>query len=189
MPCWRIKSKMNKPGFFTRGLTAPVLTDLFLHLPIASRGPASCITMVTAAYYPVNDTSLSAGERAYLQQLEAYAEHQDLEQDLRPETRILSLAFTVLAAFVVGLRFLARQRQHAPYGVDDWLILVALALLGGNLAFNMVMIGEGLGLHSGRLTIEELMKLNQVCIPLSPWNLDLASAGEGRGLENASTAH
>lgn len=117
---------------------------------------------LTPAYYPVNDTSLSEGERAYLQQLQDYAETQDLSQDLRPQTRNLSIAFTVLATFVVGLRFLARHKQNAPYGIDDWLIVASIILLGGNLAFNLVMINEGLGLHSGLLTIDELMKLNQV---------------------------
>lgn len=122
--------------------------------------------MVTAAYYPVNDTSLSSAERSYLLQLESYAAEQNLEQDLRPNVRALSVAFTVLAAAVVGLRFLARQRQGAPYGVDDWLILVSLVLLGGNLVFNIVMVNQGLGLHSGRLTLEQLELLDQVS---SPW--------------------
>lgn len=118
--------------------------------------------MVTAAFYPVNDTSLSAGERAYLQELENAAAQQNLEQDLRPEVQNLSIVFTVLAVAVVGLRFLARHLQRAPIGIDDWLILAALTLLGGNLVFNLVMISQGLGLHSGRLTLEELETLNQV---------------------------
>lgn len=120
------------------------------------------LTMVTAAFYPVNDTSLSAAERSYLQQLQDEAAHQNLEQDLRPEVRNLSIAFTVLAAFIVGLRFLARHRQNAPYGVDDWLILVSLAFLAGNLVFNIVLIDQGVGLHSGLLTLEDLATLNQV---------------------------
>lgn len=118
--------------------------------------------MLTAATYPVNDTSLSDGERAYLQKLQDAADQQNLEQDLRPEVRTLSIAFTILAAFVVGLRFLARHRQRAPYGADDWLILVSLALLGGNLVFNLVMVAQGVGLHSGMLTLQELETLNQV---------------------------
>ncbi|PSR98985.1 hypothetical protein BD289DRAFT_65915 [Coniella lustricola] len=118
----------------------------------------------TPASYPVNDTSLSAGERAYLEELQGYAATQNLEQDLRSETRNLSTAFTVLATVVVGLRFVARHKQNAPYGVDDWLIVVSLVLLFGNLAFNLVMISQGLGLHSGLLTIDELMKLNQTVV-------------------------
>lgn len=118
--------------------------------------------MVTAAYYPVNDTTLPEAERAYLWQLEGYAAQQNLEQDVRGEVRVLSIAFSVLAAVVVGLRFFARHLQRAPYGIDDWLILGSLALLGANLAFNMVMVSQGLGLHSGRLSIEELERLDQV---------------------------
>lgn len=118
--------------------------------------------MVTAAYYPVNDTSRSDAERAYLQQLEDYAEKQNLDEDLRSSVLSLSIAFTVLAAVVVSLRFVARHRQGAPYWVDDWLILLSLALLGGNLVFNLVMVNQGLGLHSGRLTLGELELLNQV---------------------------
>lgn len=118
--------------------------------------------MVTAAYYPVNDTSLSVGEREYLQQLQDAAQTQNLDEDLRPEVMTLSVAFTVLAAVVVGLRFLARHLQRAPFWIDDWMILASLVMLGANLVFNVVMLGQGLGLHSGRLTIEELEKLNEV---------------------------
>lgn len=117
--------------------------------------------------YPVNDTSKSTSERAYLQKLQDEADTQNLSQDLRPEVRNLSIAFTILACGVVGLRFLARHRQRAPYGADDWLILAALALLGGNLAFNLVMVDQGLGLHSGTLTQGELEKLNQVSFDIS----------------------
>lgn len=118
--------------------------------------------MATAAYYPVNDTSRSVAERAYLQQLQDAAQTQNLDEDLRTEIMSLSVAFTVLAAVVVGLRFLARHLQRAPFWIDDWLILASLVMLGANLVFNIVMMDQGLGLHSGRLTIEELEKLNQV---------------------------
>lgn len=123
--------------------------------------------MVTAAFYPVNDTSLSLGEREYLQTLQDAALQQNLEEDLRPEVQNLSIIFTVLAAVVVCLRFLARHIQRAQYGIDDWMILASLVMLGANLVFNMVMISQGLGLHSGRLTLEELEKLNQVGFPRS----------------------
>lgn len=149
----------GQPQIFHWGLaqTAKYPWLLCLRLRVQSSSK-----MVTAAYYPVNDTSLSVAERAYLQQLEDYAQQQDLDQDLRPNVRALSIAFTVLAAAVVCLRFLARHRQGVPYGADDWLILVSLVLLGGNLVFNMVMIAQGLGLHSGLLTLDELEILNQV---------------------------
>ncbi|CAN8106220.1 unnamed protein product [Discula destructiva] len=120
--------------------------------------------MVTPAYYPVNDTSLSAEERAWLQQLSDNAEQQDLTEDLRSDVRTLSIVFTVLAAVVVGMRFIARHRQGAPYLIDDWLIVLSLVFLGANFAMNMVMVGQGVGLHSGRLTVEELSTLNQTLL-------------------------
>lgn len=143
------------------------------YLVVLSFGGAVETTMVTAAYYPVNDTSLSSAERSYLQELEDNAAQQNLEQDLRPNVQALSIAFTVLATAVVGLRFIARQRQGAPYGADDWLILVSLVLLGGNLVFNIVMVNQGLGLHSGRLTLEQLELLNQVS---APWTCSISRA-------------
>lgn len=125
---------------------------------------------LTPAFYPVNDTSLSEAERAYLQKLTGYAEQQDLTQNEGPEVRNLSIVFTALAVVIVGLRFLARHRQNAPYLMDDWLILVALAFLGGNFVMNMVLISQGLGLHSGLLTVGELATLNQVSLPGSHGN-------------------
>lgn len=118
--------------------------------------------MVSAAYYPVNDTDRSLAERAYLQELTDYAAKQPLEEDSRQEVRTLTIVFTVLAVIVVGLRFVSRQKIKAPFWVDDWLILAALVLLFGNAAFNFVMVDQGVGLHSGRLTLLQLQALNKV---------------------------
>lgn len=43
-----------------------------------------------------------------------------------PEIVAATATLTVLATIAVILRFLARRIAKAPYGIDDWLILVAL---------------------------------------------------------------
>jgi hypothetical protein len=78
-----------------------------------------------------------AAKAAYVQQLEDIAATQDLSEDLRASTRNLSIIFTVLAAAFVGLRFTARWRQCVKFGTDDWLILVAMLLLVGNMIMNL----------------------------------------------------
>jgi hypothetical protein len=116
----------------------------------------------TPVTYPVNDTRLSEAERDYLKKLADNAASQNLTDDLRPHVRSLSIAFTVFAAVFVGLRFLARYRQAARIGVDDWLILASLAVLVGNMVMNLELIEQGLGLHSGALSLEQLQRLDQV---------------------------
>lgn len=118
--------------------------------------------MVSAAYYPVNDTSRSLAERAYLQELTDLAANQPLEEDSRQQVRTLTIVFTIIAVIVVALRFISRLKIKAPFWADDWLILAALFLLFGNSAFNFVMVDQGVGLHSGRLTLPQLQDLNKV---------------------------
>ncbi|KAK7719104.1 hypothetical protein SLS63_010254 [Diaporthe eres] len=120
--------------------------------------------MVSAAYYPVNDTSRSLAERAYLQELTDLAANQPLEEDSRQEVRTLTIIFTIIAVIVVALRFISRLKIKAPFWVDDWLILAALVLLFGNAAFNFVMVDQGVGLHSGRLTLPQLQDLNKTVV-------------------------
>ncbi|KAL2284898.1 hypothetical protein FJTKL_08711 [Diaporthe vaccinii] len=120
--------------------------------------------MVSAAYYPVNDTSRSLAERAYLQELTDLAANQPLEEDSRQEVRTLTIIFTIIAVIVVALRFISRLKIKAPFWVDDWLILAALVLLFGNSAFNFVMVDQGVGLHSGRLTLPQLQDLNKTVV-------------------------
>lgn len=127
----------------------------------------------------------AAAKAAYLGGLADAAATQDLGQDQRPETRNLSVIFTVLAALFVALRFVARRRQAVHVGVDDWWILAALLLLIGNMAINLErkspgsgqsqlfditgsrapVIRQGLGLHAGALTLPELQQLNKVSCP------------------------
>lgn len=122
------------------------------------------IAMISAAYYPVNDTGRSLAERAYLQELTDLAAKQPLEEDSRREVRTLTIIFTIIAVIIVGLRFVSRLKIKAPFWVDDWLILAALVLLFGNAAFNFVMVNQGVGLHSGRLTLPQLQALNKVSL-------------------------
>ena len=76
---------------------------------------------------------MDPGLAAYLEAAQKIAATQDLTQDRRGSTRTLSIVFTVIAVVFVALRFLARSRQGAGYGLDDWLIVAALLFLVGNL--------------------------------------------------------
>jgi hypothetical protein len=116
----------------------------------------------TPVVYPVNDTTRSEAERAYLQQLTDFAAKQDLTQDMRDYVRNVTIAFTVFAGVFVGLRFVARHRQGARIATDDYLIVASLAVLIGNMAMNLILVQMGLGLHSGALTLPQLQKLNEV---------------------------
>jgi hypothetical protein len=75
---------------------------------------------------------------AYLEAAMKAAGTQNLTQDRRSSTRVLSIVFSVLAIVFVGLRFLARHRKGAKYGLDDWLMVVSLAFLAGNLTCVLV---------------------------------------------------
>ncbi|TDZ17521.1 Satratoxin biosynthesis SC1 cluster protein 4 [Colletotrichum orbiculare MAFF 240422] len=119
---------------------------------------------LTAAYYPYNDTSIDQPQRDYLKQLADFAEDQNLDDDLQNYVRGITIAFTAFAAFIVGLRFLARHLQAARYLIDDYLMLFALVVLIGNMIMNLILVDHGMGLHSGRLTLEELQWLDRTMI-------------------------
>ncbi|KAK4156623.1 hypothetical protein C8A00DRAFT_40924 [Chaetomidium leptoderma] len=118
----------------------------------------------TPAVYPVDDMARSEAERAYLQQLTDFAAKQDLTEDMRGYVRDVSIAFTVFAGVFVALRFFARFRQAARICIDDWLMVAALAVLIGNMIMNLMLIQQGLGLHSGALTLPEMQKLDQTIL-------------------------
>lgn len=84
------------------------------------------------------DPTMDPRLAAYLEGAMAVAATQDLTQDQRSSIRVLSIVFSILAVVFVGLRFLARHRQRAKYGIDDWMMVVSLAFLGGNLACTLV---------------------------------------------------
>jgi hypothetical protein len=88
-------------------------------------GPRLVVVMVN-----MSDPALLA----YLQEATAIAATQNLTQDRRSQTINLSIAFLCIAIVFTILRFYARHKQRAGYGIDDWLIVVSLLFLGGNLA-------------------------------------------------------
>lgn len=92
-------------------------------------------TMVT---YPYDDPTIDQPQRDYLKKLADFAEDQNLSEDLRPYVRGITIAFTVFAAFVVGLRFTARHLQGARYLKDDYTMLFALVILIGNMVMNLI---------------------------------------------------
>ncbi|KAL8387927.1 hypothetical protein RB595_009570 [Gaeumannomyces hyphopodioides] len=116
------------------------------------------------ATYAFNDTSLSQPEREYLKRLQTFALTQNLAEDKQNYVRAVSIAFTVFAAAVVGLRFWARHLQAAKLLIDDFMMLAALVMLFGNLTINLVLVDHGIGLHSGRLPYEEIEFLNRTMI-------------------------
>ena len=118
----------------------------------------------TPVVYPVDDMTRSQAERDYLQKLTQHAATQDLTEDVRGYVRDISIAFTVFAAVFVLLRFIARRRQAARILLDDWLIVASLVVLVGNMVMNLMLVKLGLGLHSGALTLEELQRLDEVCL-------------------------
>ncbi|PNH45139.1 hypothetical protein VD0004_g2638 [Verticillium dahliae] len=109
-------------------------------------------------------SDMTSTKSVYLERLARFAATQDLSQDKRSYVRDFSIACTALAAVFVALRFLARYRQRARLGADDWLALMAFVLLGGNLAINLVMVGQGLGLHAGVLTLEERQTMDKTMV-------------------------
>ena len=75
---------------------------------------------------------------AYLEAAMKVAATQNLAQDRRPNTRVLTIIFSILAVVFVGLRFFSRHRQGANYGLDDWLMVASLGFLATNLACVLV---------------------------------------------------
>ncbi|KAK1574242.1 uncharacterized protein LY79DRAFT_371078 [Colletotrichum navitas] len=116
------------------------------------------------AYYPYDDMSIDEPQREYLKKLANFAEHQNLEEEMRSYIRAITIAFTVLASAVVGLRFTARHLQNAKYLIDDYTMLAALVILIGNMVMNLILVDAGIGLHSGRLTLEQMQFLNRTMI-------------------------
>lgn len=104
----------------------------------AVSGAYSVLGPGLAVTYPTNDTSLSVAEREYLQKLQNLAAEQDLTEDARSYVRAITIAFTVLAVVVVGLRFMSRRLQAARILIDDYLMLASVGLLIGNMIMNLI---------------------------------------------------
>ncbi|KAH6717915.1 hypothetical protein BKA61DRAFT_716476 [Leptodontidium sp. MPI-SDFR-AT-0119] len=80
------------------------------------------------------------------------AASQNLAEDRTGRTQALSIVSVVLAVVFIALRFLARSGQGSGYALDDWLMLVALFVLGGVFAGVILSTDHGLGKHWGALT-------------------------------------
>ncbi|KAJ0163934.1 hypothetical protein CTA2_2094 [Colletotrichum tanaceti] len=128
---------------------------------VATKPLVMAATMVS---YPYDDPTIDQAQRDYLRKLASFAEDQDLSEDLRSYVRGITIAFTALAAFVVGLRFTARHLQGARYLKDDYTMLAALFVLVGNMIMNLILVDGGIGLHSGRLTLEQMQFLDRIMI-------------------------
>lgn len=75
---------------------------------------------------------------AYLEMIKETAKSHDLSEDIGPYTIRLSIVFTVIAVFFVGVRFFCRWKFSHRYGWDDWLILASVIMLTGNMAMNII---------------------------------------------------
>ncbi|RDW73712.1 hypothetical protein BP5796_07154 [Coleophoma crateriformis] len=115
-----------------------------------------------------NTTGMDPALAAYLAAAMQIAATQDLSQDQRTNTRNLSIVFLVMAVFFVGFRFAARFKQRAKIMMDDWLMVLSLLLLAGNLACVLVMISYGLGLHSGALSLTDAEMLGKILLVNEP---------------------
>ncbi|KAK8032194.1 hypothetical protein PG990_001928 [Apiospora arundinis] len=100
----------------------------------------------------------------YMQHMAEVAAKQDLTEDVRTRSRWLSVGFTLFATAVVAMRFIARRRQGAKLLIDDWLTVFTLVLCYGNMTMNIVLIDQGVGLHTGALTPAQLEKLNETLV-------------------------
>ncbi|KAK8047014.1 hypothetical protein PG996_015078 [Apiospora saccharicola] len=106
----------------------------------------------------------AVAKAAYMQHMAEVAATQDLSEDIRERSRWLTIGFTLFATAVVAMRFMARRRQGAKLLIDDWLIVVTLVLCYGNMAMNIVLIDQGVGLHTGALSTAQLQKLNETLV-------------------------
>lgn len=74
---------------------------------------------------------------AFLEAMGKVAATQDLSENKQHYLTSLTISFAVLAAFFVILRFVSRAKTQQPYKWDDWLIVIALALIYVNLGCMM----------------------------------------------------
>ncbi|POS82910.1 hypothetical protein EPUL_005110, partial [Erysiphe pulchra] len=87
---------------------------------------------------------------------------QDLSQDRRWSTYLISYISIGLAFLFLVLRIWARFRRSFGYGLDDWIIILSFFFLGGNLGCVIILVQNGVGLHSGALTLPQVLVLNEV---------------------------
>lgn len=101
---------------------------------------------------------------AYLASQAPYFATQDLSQDLTRKTYIESYISLGLALLFLVLRLWARFRRAFGYGLDDLIIILAFFFLGGNLGCVIILVQNGVGLHSGALTLPQVMQIGKVLV-------------------------
>ncbi|KAH8666212.1 hypothetical protein BGZ61DRAFT_365547 [Ilyonectria robusta] len=108
--------------------------------------------------------NVTAAKQAFLDHMADVAASQDLHQNQAPRVRRTAIAVTSLAGMFVVLRLLARLRQRVSFHTDDWLIIMSFWGLVANLAITLVLLHQGLGRHSGALTLAETQILLKTLI-------------------------
>lgn len=89
---------------------------------------------------------------------------QDLSQDLRQQTRIACCVSAGISLAFIILRFSARYKRAFGYGHDDWLIAVSFVFSLGNLGCVLALIENGVGLHSGALTLPNFTAIAKILV-------------------------
>ncbi|RKF74500.1 Satratoxin biosynthesis SC1 cluster protein 4 [Golovinomyces cichoracearum] len=89
---------------------------------------------------------------------------QNLSQDIRQKTRLICCTSAGISLVFIVLRFWARFRRAFGYGNDDWMIAVSFIFLLGNLGCVLALIENGVGLHSGALTLSNVTAIAKILV-------------------------
>ncbi|KHJ32998.1 putative integral membrane protein [Erysiphe necator] len=89
---------------------------------------------------------------------------QNLSEDRRWTTYLISYISIGVALLFLVLRLWARFRRSFGYGLDDWIIILAFCFLGGNLGCVIKLVQNGIGLHSGALTLPQVMAIGKILV-------------------------
>ncbi|KAH7008927.1 hypothetical protein EDB80DRAFT_841667 [Ilyonectria destructans] len=106
----------------------------------------------------------AVAKAAYLEMIQETAKSHNLSEDIGPHTIRLSIVFTLIAVFIVTVRFFCRWKFSHRYGWDDWLILASVMMLTGNMAMNIIVVRQGLGKHAGALTLKQRQRIDKTIL-------------------------
>ncbi|PLB47349.1 hypothetical protein P170DRAFT_413233 [Aspergillus steynii IBT 23096] len=82
------------------------------------------------------------------------------------ENRGATITITVLAVAFVILRFVARYVRGTPYGIDDYMLVLALIFTFAVLGINLAMVAHGLGVHKSELPPQHLETVSKLLISM-----------------------
>lgn len=100
----------------------------------------------------------------YMAAIATTASQFDLSQDDRNKSKIISIISTVVALFIIIMRLMARYRTSFGYGLDDLLIIISLVFMLANLACNLLLTYNGVGLHPPAITPQQTITIGKLTI-------------------------